>query len=69
MCCGAVYWSGIPRVVYGCSAEELGAITHGSLVIPSCHILGLGRRYVEVIGPVLEAEAVAVHRSYWSEQT
>ena len=54
MCCGAIYWSGIPRVVYGCSAEELGAITYGSLVIPSHHILGLGRRYVEVIGPVLE---------------
>ncbi|MBM63371.1 MAG: hypothetical protein CL484_10525 [Acidobacteria bacterium] len=46
-----------------------GAITHRRLEIPSRHILGLGRRYVEVIGPVLEPDAVAVHRSCWSEQT
>ncbi|HJN44614.1 MAG: tRNA-specific adenosine deaminase [Acidobacteria bacterium] len=65
MCCGAIYWSRIPRMVYGCSAVELGALVGGSLVIPSRQVLGGGKRPIEVVGPVLEAEALAVHRAYW----
>jgi tRNA(Arg) A34 adenosine deaminase TadA len=68
MCCGAIYWSRIPRVVYGCSAVELGALVGGSLVIPSRQVFGSGRRPVEVVGPVLETEALAVHRVYWPAQ-
>ena len=67
MCCGAIYWAQIPRVVYGCSAVALSSLTHGSLVIPSRQLFSRGRRHVEVLGPVLEAEALAVHRSYWSD--
>ena len=67
MCCGAIYWAPISRVVYGCSAVALGSLTHGSLVIPSRQLFSRGRRRVEVLGPVLEAEALAVHRSYWSD--
>ena len=67
MCCGAIYWAQIPRVVYGCSAVVLSSLTHGSLVIPSRQLFSKGRRHVEVLGPVLEAEALAVHRSYWSD--
>ena len=66
MCCGAIYWSRIPRVVFGCSAGEFGALTGGSLVIPSGVVFGAGRRQVEVVGPLLETEALAVHRAYWS---
>ena len=67
MCCGAIYWAQIPRVVYGCLAVALSSLTHGSLVIPSRQLFSKGRRHVEVLGPVLEAEALAVHRSYWSD--
>jgi len=35
MCCGAIYWSRISRVVFGCSAIELGVVAGGSLVMPS----------------------------------
>ena len=66
MCCGAIYWSRIARVVFGCSAVALGALTLGSLVIPSREVFGAGTRQVEVIGPVIEAEALVVYRAYWS---
>ena len=69
MCCGAIYWTHIPRVVYGCSATALSMLTHGSLVIPSRQLFGRGRRPVEVIGPVLEAEALALHRAYWGDRS
>ena len=66
MCCGAIYWSRIPRVVFGCSAVELGVVAGGSLVMPSRQVFASGTRRVEVVGPVLETEALAVHRAYWS---
>jgi tRNA(Arg) A34 adenosine deaminase TadA len=68
MCCGAVYWCRIPRVVFGCSAVALGALTGGSLVVPSRQVFCRGTRGVEVVGPVLEAEALAVHRAYWGSR-
>ena len=68
MCCGAIYWSRIPRVVYGCSAGELGEVAGGSLVVGSREVLDRGRRQVEVVGPVLATEALAVHRAYWQRR-
>jgi len=65
MCCGAIYWSRIPRVVFGCSTASLGEITGGSLVVSSRTVFACGRRRVEVIGPVLGDEALAVHRGFW----
>ncbi len=65
MCAGAIYWIGIPEVVYGCPAETLGALAGGSLVIPCRLVFGAGRRTVRVIGPVLEPEAIQVHRGHW----
>jgi len=65
MCCGAIYWSRIPRVEFGCSAAALGALVGGSLVMPSRDVFANGKRRVDVVGPVLEDEALAVHRAYW----
>ena len=65
MCCGAVYWSRVPRVVFGCSAAALGAIAGGSLVAPLRQLLAHGQRAVEVIGSVLEHEATDVHSRFW----
>ena len=65
MCAGAIYWSRLPRVVFGCSAVQFGMIAGGSLVMPSREVFDRGTRRVEVIGPVLETEALAVHRAYW----
>ena len=66
MCCGAIYWSRIQCVVFGCSAVALEAVAGGSLVMPSRQVLGRGTRRVEVVGPVLESEALVVHLAYWN---
>jgi tRNA(Arg) A34 adenosine deaminase TadA len=65
MCAGAIYWAGISRVVYGCSAEKLGEMAGASFVIPCRHIFDFGKRHVSVIGPILEVEATAVHIGFW----
>jgi len=66
MCCGAIYWSQVPRVVFGCSATRLGTLSGGSLVVPSREVFDRGRRPVEVLGPLLEEEAIVAHRGFWS---
>ncbi len=65
MCSGAIYRVSIPRVVFGCSAEALGKITGRGLEVTSRQIFAAGTRTVEVIGPILEDEAVEAHRRVW----
>jgi tRNA(Arg) A34 adenosine deaminase TadA len=65
MCCGAAYWSGIKRIVFGCSEEALKEIAGDSMLIPSREVLARGVRKIEVIGPILEEESLALHRRYW----
>lgn len=65
MCTGAIYWSGIGRVVFGCSNDSLGALSGDNLRINCADILKRGTRKIEVVGPVLEAEAVIGHKNYW----
>ena len=62
MCTGAIYWSGIPRIVYACSSTKIKSEIGDSLLIPSAEILARGVREVEVIGPILEQESLAVHK-------
>ena len=65
MCCGAIYWSGVSRLVYGCPTEILGEIAGGSFVVPSRELFSKGRRKIEVIGPVLAEEGVEIHKGFW----
>jgi len=65
MCTGAIYWSGIGRIVFACSEARLSQMTSGGLHISCRDILAAGERSVEVIGPVLEDEAVKVHLGFW----
>lgn len=64
MCCGAIYWAGIGRVVFGCSVEEQQRITGRDFGITSRDILSAGNKKIEVIGPILEHDAGAVHRDF-----
>ncbi len=71
MCAGAVYWAGIGRVVYAISERRLKAITgdhpeNPTLDLPCRTVFEAGQRKVEVVGPLLEAEAAAVHEGAWS---
>ena len=65
MCSGAIYWAGIPVVVFGCSSATLWGITGGNLMISCQEIFARGQNKVEVIGPILENEAIAVHQGFW----
>jgi tRNA(Arg) A34 adenosine deaminase TadA len=68
MCAGAIYWSEIGRVVFACSEKKLGEIAGVGLDVPCRSIFERGAHPVEVIGPVLEDEAAAVHLTYWKKQ-
>jgi tRNA(Arg) A34 adenosine deaminase TadA len=67
MCCGAIHWAGIPTVVFGCSAKMLGSIVKSDDFLFPCRetFRRTKQPAVVVVGPVLEAEAVVVHRGYW----
>jgi tRNA(Arg) A34 adenosine deaminase TadA len=70
MCAGAIYWTGLKRVVYGLTERDLKGITgnhpeNPTLDLPCEVVFAAGQRKVEVIGPMLEAEAAAVHVGAW----
>lgn len=69
MCAGAIFWSGIGRVVYALSEEQLYRFAPDSpdkLPLGCREVLEHGGRAVEVIGPMMEAEARQVHQGFWS---
>jgi tRNA(Arg) A34 adenosine deaminase TadA len=70
MCAGAIYWSGIGRVVYALSSETLQAIVNdpegdSTLALPCRELFARGGRRVEVEGPILEDQARDVHQNFW----
>lgn len=70
MCAGAIYWSGVGRVVYGLSEKRLGQLTgahdeNPTLDLPCREVFARGQRPVEVVGPLLEDEAAAPHEGFW----
>ena len=68
MCCGAICFSGIGRVVYGASEAPFLAIM-GLPADPhpltSHEIIGRIAPKVKVLGPLLEEEALKIHEEYW----
>lgn len=72
MCAGAIYWAGIGRVVYGLSEHRMRALTgnhpeNPTLDLPCREVFGSGQRPTELIGPLLEDEAEALHIGFWAE--
>jgi tRNA(Arg) A34 adenosine deaminase TadA len=70
MCAGAIYWTGLKRVVYGMSEADLKAVTgnhpeNPTLDLPCRTVFAAGQRVIEVIGPMLEEEAARVHDGAW----
>ena len=67
---GAIYWTGLRRLVCGISQAQLKAITGNRLENPTldlnCRVvIAAGQRQAEVIGLMLEDEAAAVHEGEW----
>jgi tRNA(Arg) A34 adenosine deaminase TadA len=72
MCAGAIYWAGMGRVVYGLSEHRLRAVTgnhpeNPTLDLPCREVFKSGQRPTEVIGPLLEDEAEALHAGVWEK--
>jgi len=70
MCAGAIYWSGISRVVYALGSELLDEIVaelpaDSTLRLPCREVFARGGRRVEVSGPHLLEQATAVHAGFW----
>ncbi|OAF18499.1 nucleoside deaminase [Bradyrhizobium neotropicale] len=72
MCAGAIYWAGIGRVVYGLSEHRLRGVTgnhpeNPTLDLPCRTVFASGQRPTEVVGPLLEDEAEALHDGVWTK--
>jgi tRNA(Arg) A34 adenosine deaminase TadA len=72
MCAGAIYWAGIGRLVYGLSEHRLRAVTgnhpeNPTLDLPCREVFKSGQRPTEVLGPLLEDEAEALHEGVWNK--
>ncbi len=70
MCAGAIYWTGVGRLVYALSETKLYEMTGANTENPTMHlecreVLSRGQRKIEVLGPALEIEAAAVHARFW----
>jgi tRNA(Arg) A34 adenosine deaminase TadA len=68
MCAGAISRARVPRVVYGCSGQGLRDLIGGGTAVPCRQILQRPHHLVEVLGPLLEEEGLALHRSlnWWA---
>ncbi len=70
MCAGAIYWSGIARVVYALSEaglREIVAAQEGvpTMELPCREVFARGGRPVMVAGPADLPEATTVHAGFW----
>lgn len=72
MCSGAIYWTGIGRVVYGISEKELKILTGDdvrnlTMSLDCRKVLNSGQRKIEVIGPINEVknEIEKLHKKFW----
>lgn len=70
MCAGAIYWTGIGRVVFGLSETGLMRYTgsheeNPTLDLPCREVFARGQKRIVVEGPLIEEEAGRVHEGFW----
>lgn len=71
MCSGAIFWSGIGRVVFALSGDTLISLAGGpqsplALSLPCRSVFAKGGHEVVVCGPLLEDEARFPVEGYWN---
>ncbi|RFA15364.1 hypothetical protein B7R21_04940 [Subtercola boreus] len=71
MCSGAIFWSGIGRVVF--ALDEIGLLAvvgpdsdAPTLLLPCREVFARGNRAVDVAGPALLDEARQPHLGFWA---
>jgi tRNA(Arg) A34 adenosine deaminase TadA len=70
MCAGAIYWTGIGRVVFALAETGLSRYTgshteNPTLDLPCREVFARGQKPIAVAGPLLEDEAGRVHEGFW----
>jgi tRNA(Arg) A34 adenosine deaminase TadA len=68
MCCGAICFSGIGRVVYGTSEApfiQIMGLPADPQPLTSHEIIGRIAPKVKVLGPLMEKEGLKIHEEYW----
>ena len=66
MCCGAIHWAGIGRMVYGASGAGMaGVLGEAYRGVPARELLARIASPVEVVGPVLLDEGLRIHEECW----
>lgn len=70
MCAGAIYWTGIGRVVFALAETGLLRYTgrheeNPTLDLPCREVFARGQKKIAVAGPLLEEEAGKVHEGFW----
>ena len=64
MCCGAIHWAKISRVVYGLSQKDLQRFSGGKPK-PDCRtLINIGGKSIEIKGPLLQEECLGVFRQF-----
>jgi len=68
MCAGAIYWSGIPRLVYALPEYELKEIAKGATFdLPCREVFERGTLEMEVEGPYEVEGMRGVHDGFWNQ--
>jgi len=72
MCAGAIYWTGIGRVVFALAETGLLNYTgsnaeNPTLDLPCRQVFARGQKPIVVVGPLLEEEAGKVHEGFWQK--
>lgn len=70
MCAAAIFWSGVRRLVYGLSGDDLydevGALPGLQMRLSARELYARCAQPVEVVGPMLRDEALALQEGYWT---
>lgn len=76
MCSGALYWSGIGRLVFGLSERDLLSLTgsheqNPTFDLPAAVVLSHGQRTIAIAGPTDDEELRALiasdHQGFWEK--
>jgi tRNA(Arg) A34 adenosine deaminase TadA len=64
MCSGAIHWTRISRVVFSVSQVKLQQVSGGKLKPSAASLINAGGRRIEIIGPLLAEEGLAIFENY-----
>jgi tRNA(Arg) A34 adenosine deaminase TadA len=67
MCAGAIHWARLSRVVYSVTQELLQQRSGGGRKITCERIIKSEQHHIEIVGPVLPEEGIAVFQGYTFE--